>query len=174
MYFILIFFTIIISRKFSFYDFPNDRKIHKNPISLLGGFIVYFNLIIIFLLDLIFKENLFPFREFDNYIFIFISTLVFLLGYIDDKYGLSANKKLLILSLLILILIFFDNNLLLSELRFTATSKTYNLGILSYFFTLLCILLFLNAFNMFDGINLQCGIYALLIFIISDFKFDIS
>ena len=90
---LILFYFSKISNYLNFFDFPdNDRKIHNNPISLLGGFIVYFNLIIIFLLDLIFKENLFPFREFDNYIFIFISTLVFLLGYIDDKYGLSANK----------------------------------------------------------------------------------
>ena len=29
--------------------------------------------------------------------------------------------------------------------------------------TILCYLLFINAFNMFDGINLQCGIYSLSI-----------
>lgn len=163
----ILFYFSKISNYLNFFDFPdNDRKIHQNPISLLGGFIIYSNLIMIFLIDLASKENLFPFKGPDNYTFVFISTLVFLLGYIDDKYSLSANKKLLILSLLILILIFFDNNLLLSELRFSFTSKTYNLGFFSYFFTLLCILLFVNAFNMFDGINLQCGIYALLIFII--------
>lgn len=161
-----------ISNYFNLFDFPdNERKIHKSPISLLGGFIIYFNFIMIFLIDLVFKENLLPFKKIDNYIFISITTLVFVLGYIDDKYGLSANKKLFILSSLIVTLIFFDNNLLLDELRFTFTSKTYNLGFFSYFFTLLCILLFVNAFNMFDGINLQCGIYALLIFIILNLNY---
>lgn len=156
-----------ISNYFNLFDFPdNERKIHKSPISLLGGFIIYYNFIMIFLIDLIFKKNSLSFIEIENYIFFLITTLVFLLGYIDDKYGLSANKKLLILSSLIATLIFFDNNLLLDELRFTFTSQTYNLGFFSYFFTILCILLFVNAFNMFDGINLQCGIYALLILVI--------
>ena len=44
--FILFYFSKI-SNYLNFFDFPdNDRKIHKNPISLLGGFIVYFNLIL--------------------------------------------------------------------------------------------------------------------------------
>ena len=156
-----------ISNYFNLFDFPdNKRKIHKSPISLLGGFIIYYNFVMIFLIDLIFKKNSLSIIEIDNYIFFLITTSVFLLGYIDDKYGLSANKKLLILSSLIAILIFFDNNLLLDELRFTFTSQTYNLGFFSYFFTILCILLFVNEFNMFDGINLQCGTYALLILVI--------
>jgi UDP-GlcNAc:undecaprenyl-phosphate GlcNAc-1-phosphate transferase len=36
----------------------------------------------------------------------------------------------------------------------------------SYFFTILCFLLFVNAFNFFDGMNLQIGIYSLFLSII--------
>ena len=36
----------------------------------------------------------------------------------------------------------------------------------SYFFTILCFLLFINALNMFDGINLQVGCYSLIVCII--------
>ena len=40
----------------------------------------------------------------------------------------------------------------------------YSLGLLSIPFTLFCFLLFINAFNMFDGINMQSGSYAFFIF----------
>ena len=34
----------------------------------------------------------------------------------------------------------------------------------SLFFSLFCFLVFLNAFNMFDGINLQASLYSIIIF----------
>ena len=44
-------------------------------------------------------------------------------------------------------------------------SETINLGRYGIFFTLFCFLVFLNAFNMFDGINLQSCLYSLIIFL---------
>ena len=41
-----------------------------------------------------------------------------------------------------------------------------NLRNFSFFFTLICILLFINACNMFDGINLQFCFYILILSVI--------
>lgn len=48
----------------------------------------------------------------------------------------------------------------LNSILFNTNIQLINLSI---FFTLICILLFVNAFNMFDGINGQSGIYLLII-----------
>ena len=46
-----------------------------------------------------------------------------------------------------------------------------NLGKFSIYFTAFCILLFINAINMFDGINLQVILYSSLLFIANCYFF---
>ena len=52
------------------------------------------------------------------------------------------------------------NNIYISFL-----DKKILLGEFSIFITIFCYLLFINAFNMLDGINLSAGIYSLLLFV---------
>ena len=145
------------------------RKIHLKPIPLAGGIILIINILIYFILFFV-SPDFFP-RElfFDNnlYFFIFIitSVVIFLIGIFDDKYNLSPNFKIFLLSSVIIFILYFDNDLVIKNIRVSFlddTIGTKNFGIL---FTLFCILVFLNAFNMFDGINLQASIYSLSIFL---------
>jgi len=55
---------------------------------------------------------------------------------------------------------------LISEIKFNSLEKVFYLSNFSTAFSVLCFLLFINAFNMFDGINLQAGVYSFLIFFI--------
>ena len=66
----------------------------------------------------------------------------------------------------ILLLIFLDKNLLIKNLSFSFSENSINLGSFSYFVTILCFLLFINAFNMLDGINGQSASYLIFIFLI--------
>ena len=50
----------------------------------------------------------------------------------------------------------------LNKLNFLFTIETFFLNIFAIFFTIFCFLVFINAFNMFDGINLQSGLYSLI------------
>ena len=50
-------------------------------------------------------------------------------------------------------------------MKFSFLNYEYNLGSLSIFVTTLCFILFMNAFNMFDGINMQSITYSIVIFI---------
>ena len=70
------------------------------------------------------------------------------------------------LSIFITFYLLLDNSLILSNLKIKFLGEIIFLQSFSILFTLLCFLLFINAFNMFDGINLQSGSYSLLIFII--------
>lgn len=171
---ILLNLTLIIYLKkilfiFNIYDASDGiRKFQAKPVSLFGGTLIFINIIICFIFDFflndinLFKNFLFTNRE--SFVFIFGIIAFYLFGLYDDKYKLSANYKLIISLFLISIFILIDNNLHISELRFSFTEHTIELKSFSYFFTILCFLLFINALNMFDGINCQTGLYCILIF----------
>jgi UDP-GlcNAc:undecaprenyl-phosphate GlcNAc-1-phosphate transferase len=179
--FLLIFYFNKLSRFINLFDIPNNkRKIHNHPIASIGGFLILINLVIyFFLVNYNFYIN-FNFNNnniFDFYIFCLVAVFFFLIGYFDDKLNFNPNIKLFLSSSLIIITILVSENFLISNLKFSFIESTINLGFFSYPFSLLCILLFINAFNMFDGINLQSSIYSIhifLMFILQDIFFDIS
>ena len=150
----------------------NVRKLHKTDIPLFGGILITFNIIIFSILDFFVNFNLinelYSTREYFSFYLGII--LYFLLGIFDDKFDLSANKKLLFNIFILIILIFLDNNLVIKQLNFSFLENPIELRNFSYPFTILCILLFSNALNMFDGINLQTATYCLIIFLIFLFK----
>ena len=167
-----------IAQFINIYDFPGDRKIHKNKVPLLGGYILIINLILFFMLiitnNLEFDLIKFLFVSKYNFLIFFIfSVIVFLIGAVDDRIDINPNLKLFILSIVIFLYLFFDDNLLINELRFSFVENKIYLGIYSFAFTILCLLLFINACNMFDGINLQSCTYFLILsasLIIKDFN----
>ncbi len=175
--FLIIFFTLniiiyLFNNKFSkiinVYDLPNTRKIHKSKTPLIGGYIVLLNVILFSILVFANFYNLNSINhifqsKFQYIIFLTITFSIFLLGAIDDKINLNPNLKLFTLSILIILLLLFDNSLLIKELRISFLSHTIYLGKYSFVFTVLCFLLFINACNMFDGINLQSTGYFIII-----------
>jgi UDP-GlcNAc:undecaprenyl-phosphate GlcNAc-1-phosphate transferase len=165
-----------IARIYNVYDIPDDvRKYHKNRVPLLGGLIIYFNLfafIIFSYLDF-FGNLIFQSKNEINLFFISVS-LLFILGFLDDKYNVSANKKLLIISILIYLLTLTDNNIVISNLNFSFSESIIFLNIFSIPITILCFLLFINAYNMLDGINCQAAFYTIficLIFILNNVNY---
>jgi UDP-N-acetylmuramyl pentapeptide phosphotransferase/UDP-N-acetylglucosamine-1-phosphate transferase len=173
--FILIFFNILIflnferiSKLINIYDFPDKvRKLHKHPVSILGGTIIFFSLVIIFISGYFFNDNYLLDLGFDkkNILFFFLFCLaVFLIYLFDDINNLGPNQKLLLLSILIIFYLHLDSTVILTNLRFRFLKEIIFLNKFSVAFTLFSILLFINALNMFDGINLQCGTYSFFIF----------
>jgi UDP-GlcNAc:undecaprenyl-phosphate GlcNAc-1-phosphate transferase len=158
-----------ISKIYNLFDKPDFvRKIHKLPVPLLGGLFLILNLLLIIFINkyifLVFTNNYFS--EYELLVFLCLCLFFYLLGFYDDKRNLSANYKLLMMAIAILLLIFTDKDLLIKNLIFSFSENNFNLGIFSYFVTLLCFLLFINAFNMLDGINGQSASYLIFIFLI--------
>lgn len=159
-----------LSKTFKIYDIPdNDRKLHKIEVPLLGGIFIFFSfLLYLFFLILSPSHSLiqdFNFINLKNFITFFICCFSLLLvGIYDDKFNLNANIKLFLLASLIAITISLNTELQINVLRFEVFNEI-NLGYLSLPFTILCILLFINAFNMFDGINMQSGFYSSIFFV---------
>jgi len=155
-----------ISKRFNLYDLPdNSRKIHKQKISLIGGFLFYFFNIIYFLSYLFGSiEVFFSFKETVS-LFLF-SSIFFCVGLYDDKFNLNPNTKLYLMLLISLCLITFNNDFSVKELNFSFTSKAIYLGNFSILFTIICFICFVNACNMFDGIDLQFGFYLIVLSVI--------
>ena len=157
--FIIFFFFKQIVSMLNCYDHPNNlRKIHKKKIAKVGGFLIIFNILIFYIISfnssIILKEDIF---------FILGCILFFLLGYFDDKIDINAYLKFLFQTIFLLSLIIFNNDLSINNIYISFLDKKILLGEFSISFTIFCYLLFINAFNMLDGINLSAGIYASLL-----------
>ena len=81
-----------IAQIINVYDYPlNKRKIHKIKTPLIGGVFLLINIIFINILYFIFNDFYFNdlnkiFGGYDKYIvFLFSSSIIFLIGLVDDK-----------------------------------------------------------------------------------------
>jgi UDP-GlcNAc:undecaprenyl-phosphate GlcNAc-1-phosphate transferase len=136
------------------YDEPdNGRKLHVGRIPVVGGFICFVNIIAISILsELDYNENA----------VIFLSSIFFLVGFLDDKYGIQHYKRLIFFSFLLFFFLFFHQDLLIKNLKIYSYEFIFN-NFFSFFFTVLSIIFFLIFLNMFDGINLQSLIFILIL-----------
>lgn len=150
-----------IAKKIGFFDHvASSRKIHKKPTSLLGGVYFFLNLVFYFLFSFYQQINNIDLSLY--YLFIFIS-LIFFIGLIDDLKNLSANKKLLIFIITIGLFLFFSQDYLILGIKSFFIVYDFENIFLSIFLTIFCILLFINAFNMIDGINCLASSYIFFI-----------
>lgn len=168
--FFIINFFILFNLKYlvkiiNIYDFPDKkRKFQKRKVPLIGGVLLIVNIIFYFIYFLNDKKlNL-------DLIFFLTCLLVFIVGLFDDKYDLSPLIKFFCLGSIFSYFIFLDDNILIKVLYLEQMNLKIYLGNFSFFFTLLCFLLFLNALNMFDGINLQSLSYSIFLILILFFK----
>jgi UDP-GlcNAc:undecaprenyl-phosphate/decaprenyl-phosphate GlcNAc-1-phosphate transferase len=156
-----------IARKFNLYDFPDyNRKIHLKKVPLTGGIIFFLNLIFFFVATFYLDNLFFIFNDnFKNFIFIISVSFLFIIGFFDDKYNFSANKRFFLFIVIILINLYLIPELHLKHIKISFLNNFY-IGNYSFVWTLICFLLFINAFNFFDGINLQISglIYSICVF----------
>jgi len=163
------------------YDYPlNKRKIHKIKTPLIGGVfllinIIFINILYFFFNDFYFKDLNKIFLSYQKYlIFIFTSLIIFLIGYFDDKKNLNANLKFFLFIIIVAISIHLDQNLSLENIVIKFLNININLYNFGIFFTILCFLLFINAANMYDGINLQSGSYFFGVYSYLFYQFGVN
>lgn len=163
-----IFFFIISSflfEKAQIVDKPDNKlKKHKKNVPYNGGCVLFLIFSIFFLY---FEKNFdFNFSNLQKYIFYFVILLIFLIGFLDDIFKLSPNLRFI---LLIVITIFFLKNF--DQFILQNLNLSFNLrgpiGFAGYgiVITTICILAFIQASNMIDGINCQFAIYISVLII---------
>ncbi len=152
---LILIFHSYLAKFYNLYDEPdNIRKKHSFSVPLTGGIIIFLNIIILNLI----QNDL-------NILYLFF-IIVFIIGFLDDKFDLNPNKKLILIFAVCLINIVLLNNLQINILKFAFISNIQINNYLSYIFPAICILIFVNALNMFDGANLQVATYTIFIFVV--------
>ena len=144
-------FVIDFSQKEGLVDIPNERKIHKAPISRLGGVAIWLSTMITFLF--LVMLSYYPYGSLLSGILLG-GTLMFLLGLIDDIYNLDAKFKLVIQLSIATIVYLLGVKI---DTLFNPFGNTIDLGIFSYPITVLWIVGVSNAVNFIDGVDGLAG-----------------
>jgi UDP-GlcNAc:undecaprenyl-phosphate GlcNAc-1-phosphate transferase len=161
---IILFFFNYIKNLINIYDYPDKKKkLHSKPIPLFGGWIFLFNLIFFLILKIA------DISSSEMYIIILCSLIFLIIGIVDDKYNLQAYSKFLSLLIILCFFFYFFDNLIINNLKIYNYNIHFN-NYIAFFFSILCVLLFVNAFNLFDGINLQSSLYSAYIFLFIFYK----
>jgi len=147
--FLLTFLLVPVIRKIAIsiglVDKPNYRKIHNQPIPLIGGITIFISTCLVLALSLSFDKDILAYKN------IFICTAILILvGVIDDRFDIRASLKLAI-------------QLILAHFVFMQGIKIESMyglfGIyemtpwLQYTFTIIIIAGVVNAFNLMDGVD---------------------
>jgi UDP-GlcNAc:undecaprenyl-phosphate GlcNAc-1-phosphate transferase len=135
-------------------DEPNGRKTHSGMVPLTGGVAIYGAVIIASLLTDVWFKN--------GSLFLTAATLIVLLGMLDDKFDLSAKGRLLCQFGVAAIMALAAQNYITSLGDITGFGDLY-FGISGYFFTIICVVGVINAFNMIDGIDGLAGGMSLIV-----------
>ncbi|MDA3616592.1 glycosyltransferase family 4 protein [Polluticaenibacter yanchengensis] len=148
--FIVTYYSIPIIIKVSYekklFDLPNERKLHSNSISTLGGIGIFAGIVCSFLLSVGFADNSYGFQ------YLMAACIVtFFIGLKDDISNLSPYKKFLghILAALILVIphCAYLNN-------YGGVLGIYEVPpLIAYIISIVLIVLIINAFNLIDGMD---------------------
>lgn len=147
-----------IGKKTKLIDRPDKiRKFHKKPTPLLGGIMIFSSFFLVNLYLIFFQELT------KISLIIFVSCIFCLiLGLIDDIKKLSYKYKFFILTIIFCFFVFLDSNLQIHKMYFSTFNKEFYLNYLSIPFTILCLLLLINAINLIDGVDGLCILISTL------------
>ena len=162
-----------ISKFINLYDKPNKkRKIHSVPTPPIGGIILVINLSLIGLINIFFTVI-----DFNYTPLFFCAVVIFFFALLDDIFDILPYKKFFLTSLVIFFFLLFNNEKLISRIIFDFYYISIENYFISFFITWLCVMLLLNAINLYDGINGQLATYAIFVFTVFLYKnifYDLS
>jgi len=154
----IIFFLLLLylltkySSRLLLIDKPDNRKIHKEPVPVVGGLAIFITIYFFSLFyDLTFFQN----------VILIGSILVLIFGLLDDVFQISAFYRFSGQTIATLFVIF--NGLYIEDIGIYSFSSNYNLGLIGIFLTMFCVLCSTNAINFIDGIDgLSSGIVIIM------------
>lgn len=144
-----------LAHQFGFVDEPSKRKQHSGIVPLTGGLAIFLAVLSASVLTDVWMRN--------DPLFFTASAFVVLLGMLDDKFDLSARGRLVCQFGVAAIMAWSAQNYI------TSLGDLFGLGQISlelggYFFTIVCVVGVINAFNMIDGIDgLAAGMCLLVL-----------
>ncbi|MCD7781041.1 MAG: undecaprenyl/decaprenyl-phosphate alpha-N-acetylglucosaminyl 1-phosphate transferase [Candidatus Gastranaerophilales bacterium] len=144
--------VISFSEKKGLMDEPNGRKIHSHPVPRLGGAAIWVCFVLSFLSLIVLSY--YPYRSLLSGLLLG-SSLIFLLGLVDDIYCLSAKFKFVIQITIASIVFFLGVKITALYIPFYGMINIP--PILSYLGTIAWITGISNAVNFIDGVDGLAG-----------------
>ena len=132
-------------------DYPNERKIHKKPMPVMGGLMIF--------LGFLFGYMLFAPQSTQMLAILIGGFIVVLTGILDVIEPLKAKEKMVGQVAAALVITFYGK-ILLNDI--TAFGFYFNFGWLSYPLTIIFIVSLMNCINFIDGLDgLAAGISSI-------------
>lgn len=132
-------------------DYPNERKVHKKPMPLLGGLMMFFGFL--------FGYMFFAPQTTQMLSILIGSFILIILGIIDDIKPLKA-KEAIVGQLLAAFVVTFYGKILLNDISFFGFY--FDFGWFSYPLTIIFIVAVMNIINLIDGLDgLAAGISSI-------------
>lgn len=132
-------------------DYPNERKIHKKPMPVMGGLMIF--------LGFLFGYMLFAPQSTQMLAILIGGFIVVLTGILDVIKPLKAKEKMVGQVAAALVITFYGK-ILLNDI--TAFGFYFNFGWLSYPLTIIFIVSLMNCINLIDGLDgLAAGISSI-------------
>lgn len=154
--FIMLLIMTPIAHQWGLVDQPCCRKQHTGLVPLTGGFAMFVAILVSSYLTDVWLKN--------NPLFFTAAAFIVLLGMLDDRFNLSAKGRLICQFGVAAIMAWAAQNYITSLGNITGFGD-FDLGVLGYFFTLVCVVGVINAFNMIDGIDGLAGGMSLIVLV---------
>ncbi|GGO63657.1 UDP-N-acetylglucosamine--undecaprenyl-phosphate N-acetylglucosaminephosphotransferase [Bowmanella pacifica] len=142
------------ARQLGLVDAPDVRKRHSGVVPLTGGVSIFLAVLVASLVTDVWMKN-YP-------LFFTASAVIILLGMLDDRFNLSAKGRLFCQFGVASIMAWSAQNYITDLGDVLGFGELY-LGSAGYFFTLICVVGVINAFNMIDGIDGLAGGMSLVV-----------
>ncbi len=134
-------------------DTPGGRKHHNGDIPLVGGAAIYLAVVGGLLLT--------PFADWPVGAFIVVSSILLLVGVVDDAKGHTPPKLRLLIQGVAALIMVYGGGVELATLGRILDGIEVELGVLAIPFTVFAAVGFVNALNMIDGVDGLAGSVAL-------------
>lgn len=132
-------------------DYPNERKVHKKPMPVMGGLMIY--------LGFLFGYMLFAPQNTQMLAILIASFIVIITGILDVIKPLRAREKL-VGQVIAACIITFYGKILLNDI--SAFGFYFDFGWLAYPLTIIFIVALMNCINFIDGLDgLAAGISSI-------------
>ena len=157
-------FIIKACRYFEYFDIPDERKVHRKPVPRLGG-LIFMPAAVMGLFVASWTSVMMGGNEFVFGVSTIAMTLgglmIYLIGVIDDRYGLKAVHKFIIQAVAAFLLPLC--NLVITDLNGLLGLHQIPF-VVAYLLTVMAILIIVNAINLIDGIDgLSSGLCILIL-----------
>ncbi|MBF0780244.1 MULTISPECIES: MraY family glycosyltransferase [unclassified Granulicatella] len=160
----------IFARKKGFFDTPNARKMHSQPIVTMGGVVIF----LVYWLSILFITLAFDLVVREQIPLFIASTIIFITGVLDDLYDISPKQKSVGIILGASVVYWTTDFKIYSvfEQLFGVNMMSELIG---YIVTLVWIYYITNAFNLIDGLDgLSTGVSIIALSAISFISYFFS